>query len=137
MFLFGFSGNYNYTLFTASYSYSPALEVCFFSPVLDNGDYTLHIFGTVIRLVVYLRVSQRTVVAQGLQRAGADVEHPAHVLIVHPLTHSLFSMPLADGIHTADEMVELGNHLLKGLFFDRYDFHIVFLVVIVSFATKE
>jgi len=68
--------------------------------------------------VVYLRVSQRPVVAQGLQRARADVEHPAHVLIVHPLAHPFFTVPQADGIHAADEAVELGDHRLEGLSFD-------------------
>ena len=35
----------------------------------------MYIIGTVVYLVVYLRVSQRAVVTQGLQRARADVEH--------------------------------------------------------------
>lgn len=45
---------------------------------------------------------------------------------------------MADGIHTADETVELGDHCLKGLSFDWYNFHIAFfLIVTVSFATKK
>jgi len=88
--------------------------------------------------MIDLAVCQRPVVTQCLQRAWADVEHPAHVLIVHPLAHSLFSVPMADGIHPADETVELGDQFLKGLFFDCYDFHIVFLLVVtVSYAAKE
>ena len=74
--------------------------------------------------MVYLRVGKRAVVPKGLQRAGTDVQHSAHVQIVHPLTHFLFAVPLADGFHTVDEAVELGDHRLKGLSFDRYDFHI-------------
>jgi len=81
----------------------------------------LYIIGTVVGLVVYLRVSQRPVVPKGLQRAWADVEYPAHVLIVHPLVYCLLSVPLTDGIHATDETVELGDHRLKG----------------VSFAAKE
>ena len=68
--------------------------------------------------MVYLRISQRAVVPKRLQRAWADVEHPAHVLIVHPLTHFLFAVTMADGIHTADEAVELGDQFLKCLFLD-------------------
>lgn len=102
----------------ASGSYCSSLEFCLFSPVLHDGDDALHIYGAVIRLVVDLRISQRAVVPQGLQRAWADVEHPAHVLIVHPLAHCLLSVPLADGFHAADEAVELGDHRLKGLSFD-------------------
>ena len=45
---------------------------------------------------------------------------------------------MADGIHTADETVELGDQFLEGFSFDCYDFHIVFLLVItVSSAAKE
>ena len=68
--------------------------------------------------MIDLAVRQRAVVTQGLQGAWADVEHPAHVLIVHPLTHCLFPVPMADGIHTADETVELGDHRFNGLSFD-------------------
>jgi len=68
--------------------------------------------------VAYLRVSQRPVVPKRLQCAWADVEHPANVLIVHPLAHCLLSVPPADGIHATDETVELGDHRLKGLSFN-------------------
>ena len=68
--------------------------------------------------MVYLRVSQRSVVPKGLQRAWADVEHPANVLIVHLLAHLLLSVPPADGIHATDETVEPGDHRLKGLSFN-------------------
>jgi len=68
--------------------------------------------------VVDLAICQRAVVSKRLQRAWTDVEHPAHVLIVHPLAHFLFSMPMADGIHAADEAIELGDHRLEGLSFD-------------------
>jgi len=96
----------------------PVFKPRFLSSVLHDGDDTLDIFGTVIGLVVYLRISQCAVVSKRLQRVRADVEHPAHVLIVHPLTHFLFTVPMADGIHAADEAIELGDHRLEGLSFD-------------------
>jgi len=68
--------------------------------------------------VVDLAVCQSSVVPKRLQRAWTDVEHPAHVLIVHPLAHFLFSVPMADGIHPADEAVELDDQFLKGLSLD-------------------
>ena len=82
------------------------------------GHDALHIFGTVIRFVIDLREGKCAVVPQRLQGARTDVQHPAHVLIVHPLTHCLFAVPMADGIHAADELVELGDHRLKGPFLD-------------------
>ena len=124
---FGFSG-YCYSIsFIASGSYRSSLESRFFPPVLHDGDDTLHILRTVIRLVVDLRISQRAVVAQGLQRAWADVE-ASGTRPDCPSTRSLsFLRAAADGIHAADETVELGDHRLKGLSFDRYDFHILFV----------
>ena len=68
--------------------------------------------------MVYLRISQRAVVPKRLQGSGADVQHPTHVLIVHPLAHFLFAVTMADGIHPADEAVELGDQLLEGLSLD-------------------
>lgn len=53
-----------------------------------------------------------------VKRARTDVQHPAHILIVHLLTHCLFAVPMADGIHAANELVELGDHRLKGSFLD-------------------
>ena len=82
------------------------------------GNDALHVFGTVIRLVVDLREGECSVVPQRLQGAWTDVQHPAHVLIVHPLTHRLFAVPMADGIHAADEPVELDDHRLKSSFLD-------------------
>jgi len=68
--------------------------------------------------VVNLAVCQSSVVPKRLQGSGADVQHPAHVLIVHPLAHLLFTVPMADGIHPADEAVELGDQFLEGLSLD-------------------
>jgi len=68
--------------------------------------------------VVDLAVCQSPIVPKRLQGSWADIEHPAYVLIIHPLAHFLFAVPMADGIHTADEAVELGDQLLKGLSFD-------------------
>ncbi len=113
-----------YLLHYIHYLYSPAFESSFLPSVLDYRHDTLHVLGAVIGLVVDLAVCQSSIIPKCLQRAGADVEHLAHILIVHPLTHRLLPVPMADGIHAADEMVELGDHLLKGLLFNRYDFHI-------------
>ena len=99
-------------------SYPLAFELCFLSSVLHNGNNTLYIFGTIIGFVIDLAVCQSSVVTQGLQCAWADVKHPAHVLIVHPLAHSLFPVSMADGIHTVNETVELGDHRFKGLSFN-------------------
>lgn len=77
------------------------------------GNDALHVFGTVIRLVVDLREGECSVVPQRLQGAWTDVH-----LIVHPLTHRLFAVPMADGIHAADEPVELDDHRLKSSFLD-------------------
>lgn len=42
-----------------------------------------------------------------------------------PSTHLFsFRRAVVDCFHTVDEAVELGDHRLKGLSFDRYDFHI-------------
>ena len=82
------------------------------------GHDAFHILGMVICLVVNLREGKRAIVSQRLQRARTDVQHPAHVLIIHPLTHCLFAVPMTDGIHAADELVEPGDHRLKGSFFD-------------------
>lgn len=68
--------------------------------------------------MIDLAVCQCAVIPKSLQRAWADVEYSAHVLIVHPLAHCLFPMPMADDIHSADEAVELGDHRLKGFSFD-------------------
>ena len=43
-----------YQLCTILGLYSPAFESCFLPSVLHDGDDTLHVFGTVIGLVVYL-----------------------------------------------------------------------------------
>jgi hypothetical protein len=99
-------------------SYSLSFEPCFLSPVLHNGNDTFHIFGTVVRLVIDLAVCQSSIVPKRLQCTWADAEHPAHVLIVHPLAHCLFPVPLADSLHAADKTVEPCDHCLKSSFFD-------------------
>jgi len=119
------------------YSYCPAFELGFLPPVLDNRHDTLHVFGTVIGLMVDLAVCQSSIIPKCLQRAWADVEHLAHVLIVHPLAHRFLSMPMADGIHAADETIEFGDQLLKGSFFDRYDFHIHYYLLLFLFLPQR
>ena len=68
--------------------------------------------------MVNLAIPQRPVVPKRLQGSCADIEHPAHVLIVHPLVHFLFAVSAADAIHPTDEAVEFGDQFLKGLSFD-------------------
>ena len=56
-------------------------ELCFLSPILNDRNDALHIFGTVVGLVIDLAVCQCSIISERLQRAWTDVEHPTHVLI--------------------------------------------------------
>ena len=47
-------------------SYSLSFELCFLSPILHNGDNALHIFGTVVCLVIDLAVCQSPIVSKRL-----------------------------------------------------------------------
>ena len=116
---FGFSG------FTY-WNFSNALATVqgILAPVLHHRQDAFHVFGTVIRLVADLAVCQRAVVAQRLQRARADVQHTAHVLIVEPSAHPLLVVVTADFVHPADVCLEFGNHPFKYLSFDTYYFHL-------------
>ena len=93
-------------------------ELCFLSPILNDRNDALYIFGTVVGLVIDLAVCQCSIISERLQRAWTDVEHPTHVLIVHPLTHCLFSMPLADSSMRLTKRSNLATIASKVLFFD-------------------
>ena len=50
---------YKRQVFTILGLYSPAFEPCFLSPVLHNGDDALHVFRTIVGLVVDLEMCIR------------------------------------------------------------------------------
>ena len=103
-------------------------ELRFLLPVFHHRHDALHVFGLVIGLVVDLAVRQSTVVPEGLQGARADVQHQAHVLVVHPLIHLPVALFAADVLHPADEVVELRCHRFKSFFFKNYVSHTSILV---------
>ena len=90
----------------------------------DKRYQPLNLLRLVIEPAVYLRVADKPPVAQRLQRARADVQHPAHVLVVEPSAHPLLAVVTADFVHPADVCLEFGNHPLKHLSFDTYYFHL-------------
>ncbi len=59
-----------------------------------------------------LGVSQRTVVAQRLQRPWTDAQLLADILIVHPAAEPSFLSLAEDFIHPVGEAVELSDHFL-------------------------
>lgn len=84
-----------------------------------------------------LRVSQRPVVAERLQGAGADAQLLADILIVHP-TAELSSFAHADDfIHPVGQQVELADHFLILFFRDNYYFHTYYIYCLFFFCLQS
>ena len=73
-----------------------------------------------------LGVSQRSVVSERLQGAGADAQLPADILIVHPTAELSFFALADDFIHPVGQQVELADHFLVLFFRDNYYIHFVY-----------
>ncbi len=96
------------------------------APVLHEPDNTLNILRLVENLMPNLGVSQRSVVSERLQGAGADAQLPADILIVHPTAELSFFALADDFIHPVGQQVELADHFLVLFFRDNYYIHFVY-----------
>ena len=67
----------------------------FLSDLYKRND-AFYILWLIVDLMLYLRISQRSVLAERLQRSWTDVQYLAHVLVVEPLTKSFVEVRKKD-----------------------------------------
>ena len=85
-----------------------------FLPDLNKRNDTFYIFRFIVSFMLDLRVSQRSVLAERLQRSWADVQYLTHVLVVKPLTKPFICSSTSHCLHLCDKAVEARQQ-----FFDK------------------
>ena len=90
----------------------------------DKRYQPLNLLRLVIEPAVYLRVADKPPVAQRLQRARAYSQLPADLLAREPSFHAPRAAFAPQGCDLFRKCAECRHHHLKGLFLNRYYFHI-------------
>ena len=81
---------------------------------LNKRNDTFYIFWLIVSLMLYLRVSQRSVLAERLQCSWANVQYLTYVLVIKPITKSFVCSSISHHFHLIDEVVKARQQFLVG-----------------------